>query len=91
MKTKKYLKEFMKKHGISRGEIWEQHELLKLMDNYLYDTEQEVNEIHYKNALITIQKYYRKITGKKESLIFYVDFIQPIKKHIASLKTEKNK
>jgi hypothetical protein len=30
MSTKEYLNKFMDKHGISRGEIWEQHELIKL-------------------------------------------------------------
>lgn len=36
MKAKEYLKFFMEKHGLSRGEIWEQHELLKLMNEYNY-------------------------------------------------------
>jgi hypothetical protein len=32
MKAKEYLRDFKKKHGIS--DMWEQHELLKLMNEY---------------------------------------------------------
>jgi len=34
MKAKEYLKAFMTKHGLSKGEVWEQHELIKLMEGY---------------------------------------------------------
>ncbi len=33
--TEKFLKEFMKKNKLSRGEVWEQHELKALMEGYL--------------------------------------------------------
>ena len=32
--TENFLKKFMEKNKISRGEIWEQHELKTLMEDY---------------------------------------------------------
>jgi hypothetical protein len=46
----------------------------------------EITQIDFENALKTIMKYYRKVTNRKESVDFYVKFIQPIKKEI-----DKNK
>ena len=34
IKTEEFLKIFMEKNGISKGEVWEQHELKALMEEY---------------------------------------------------------
>jgi len=36
-RTKEFLKKFMKRNGLSRGEVWEEHELLELMEQYYKD------------------------------------------------------
>ena len=43
MKAKEFLKEFNKKHGTKAGEIWEQNELLKLLDGYAYQIPKKLN------------------------------------------------
>ena len=42
-------------------------------------TAETVQRKDFENAIKTINCYYRKITGKKDCLIFYVDYVQPIK------------
>jgi len=39
----------------------------------------KVTQDEYEDALKIIMKYHRQVTGKKESIGFYVDYIQPIK------------
>jgi hypothetical protein len=48
MKAKEYLREFKKKHGIS--DVWEQHELLKLMNEY--DSTAVINENDLSHSVI---------------------------------------
>ncbi|MFW5847444.1 MAG: hypothetical protein ACOCVF_00800 [bacterium] len=44
----------------------------------------------FNNAIKTINCYYRQITGRKECLDFYLDFIQPLKRHIKGFESYNN-
>lgn len=50
---------------------------------------ENVTKNEYEEALRKVQKYYRQITGKKESVNFYIFYIQPIRKCIELCEGEK--
>ena len=43
---------------------------------------EKLTRTDFNNAISTINRYYRQITGKKECVNFYVDYIQPLQNHI---------
>ena len=50
--------------------------------------ENEVTYEDYKQALKTINTYYRQLTGLNECIIFHMEYIQPIKQVIEEIEKQ---
>ena len=48
--------------------------------------EKKLNETDFHKAIATINTYYRQVTGKKECILFYVKYVQPIIIHIEEIQ-----
>lgn len=49
----------------------------------------DISREDFNNAISTINKYHRQLTGKGECVLFYVDYVQPMREVVNKLENKE--